>query len=101
MLKTKKKICPPHKYRRRNLSRDKTKKYLVFKCMDCPHYVKTELAVGAEARCYKCDGSLVISARDASEVAKPICVNCRVKSNKTKATEAAVDTLLEEIFKDL
>lgn len=100
-MKDKIEQCPPHKYRRRNISTDKSKPYFVFKCLDCPSYVKTELAVGLEARCYKCNGKYFVTAKHASDVAKPTCPNCVVKSSKTKAVEAEVDSLIEALFKDM
>lgn len=92
-------ICPPHKYRRRNLSKDKDKPYFVFKCLDCPHYIKTELAVGSEARCYKCENKFFITARHASLVAKPSCPNCVRKSSKKREIEEQVDNILDRILK--
>jgi hypothetical protein len=93
--------CPPHRYKRKNISRDKNKPYLVFKCVECPSYIRTELAVGITARCYKCNIPLVITAKQASEVAKPICESCVVKTNKTKKIEAEVDNILDKIFNEL
>lgn len=94
------KKCPPHRYKRKNLTRDAKKEpFLVFKCMECPHYIRTELAAGLEARCYKCNEPFIISAKQASITAKPICEPCIVKSSKTKKLEAEVDSLMDEILK--
>jgi DNA-directed RNA polymerase subunit RPC12/RpoP len=101
MSKKREAICPPHKYRRRNLSKDKDKPYLVFKCMDCPHYIKTDLAVGMEARCYKCNAGFFITAKHASVIAKPTCANCVAKNNKNRAIEEQVDNILDAIMKDM
>jgi|SRR6187401_3083710 len=98
----KNKKCPPHKYKRKNLTRSKSKEpFLVFKCVECPHYVRTELAAGLEARCYKCNKPFNITVKQVSVTAKPICEECIVKSSKTKKLEAEVDTLLDEILKGL
>ena len=101
MKDKKEKICPPHKYRRRNLSKDKNNPYFVFKCMDCPHYMRTEMAVGLEARCYKCNSKFFITAKHASTIAKPTCPNCVNKSSKNRALEEQVDNILDSILKGL
>jgi DNA-directed RNA polymerase subunit M/transcription elongation factor TFIIS len=59
------------------------------------------MAIGVIARCHKCNNLITITAKHASEVAKPICENCVVKTVKRKEIEAEVDNILDKILSEL
>ncbi len=62
-----------HKYKRTDIG--KKGPYIVYKCMDCSHYVAPELLEGREAACPRCDEPYKIEAQHLS-LAIPHCNNC-------------------------
>jgi len=82
-----------HRYRRVNIgSKNKDKKYNVFKCTlpDCPHYLPQEnLIIGRKSICFSCGNSFIIKTKD---FAKAICENCKRSSG-----EVNVENILKDI----
>ena len=101
MSKQEKQNCPPHRYRRRNLTRNKDKApYLVLKCMDCPHHKELSLCVGMPARCYHCNSEFIITGRHLTK-AKIKCDNCIKRRKETIETDMAIIELMNKILSDL
>lgn len=66
-----------HKYKRINLSSDKSKPYKVLACQQpaCNHYITLALGVGKLAECWRCGNPFVID-KISVEHAKPHCHDC-------------------------
>lgn len=68
--------CEVHKYKRIVLSeRTGTE---VFKCVNCPRFLKRELAVGEKSTCWQCGDELTLTMEN-TQYAKPTHVECRGK----------------------
>lgn len=94
-----------HRYRRRNLTRDKSKPpYIVFACLkpNCTHWIEVKMALGKEAECYICGNKFIIGKVELGQ-AKPHCVNCtkgkdgKVKAKQIEVNDEAFNNLLSEI----
>jgi hypothetical protein len=90
-----------HRYKKVDLSRDKTKKYLVYMCVKplCTHYLPMHLALGRECECNICHNIMVITNETlihsgGGPAARPRCDNC-VKKKITQEVEAIADFLKE------
>jgi hypothetical protein len=85
-----------HRYKKVNLSRDKDKKYLVYKCVKplCSHYLPIHLAEGKECECNICYNIMVITKETLTHsggtpAARPRCDNCVRKRIKEEVTAIA------------
>lgn len=95
-------VCPPHKFRRRNLTRSKDKEpYFVYKCIECPHYVPTLDATGVVARCYTCDKEFTVSRKKVYKMAKLRCDDCIKYKPETLKIRDEVDELIEKMMKEI
>lgn len=88
MTVIKTKIKHLHKYKRTNLSTDKLKPYIVFKCIEpyCTHYMKDKLVEGKLCLCNRCDKPMIMD-KVAMTMAKPHCADC----TKSKIKEVKND----------
>jgi formylmethanofuran dehydrogenase subunit E len=83
-----------HKYKKVNLTRDKTKEpYIVYKCLKptCTHYMPIELAEGNLCECNRCGEPMIITRAvlvhsGGKPMAKPHCPNC-IKRRKSQDVE--------------
>lgn len=70
----------------------------VFKCVNCPHYVPTDLIVGRESVCWFCGKTFTISIAR-SKKARPTC-GCKRYETESVAPAGNVDDLLAMIGGD-
>jgi len=97
-----------HKYRLKNLSRDKTKPpYYVYVCIkqDCSHHIRIELIDGKISECNRCDRPFQMSYRklkgtNKKVMERPHCDDCTksrvtVKAVKKEKIKSALDDLSE------
>lgn len=69
------------------------KKKVVFKCLDCAHYLPMpELMIGRESRCHGvCGGTVVYSKDDFQQSLKfPMCGKCRELRKQQKAELSSI-----------
>ena len=85
--------CNLHRYRRKNIG-SKTKPFIVFSCTDCTHYLRPELFVGKEARCFKCEETFVTTNKSKT-MAKVRCDNCI--DTKYKEQNETVEELMARL----
>lgn len=52
--------CTLHKYLLSNIAGAGKPKYLVYKCVKCPHYVQVNLALGRKSECWKCGKEMLV-----------------------------------------
>ena len=78
-----------HRYKKVNLSRDKSKPYLVYQCVKpaCSHYVPMNLAEGKLCECNRCGEPMIITKAvlihsSNKPMAKPHCSNCIKRKNE-------------------
>lgn len=88
-----------HRYKKVNLSRDKDKRYLVYKCTKplCSHYLPMHLAEGKECECNICHNIMVITREvlthsGGAPSARPRCKAC-VKTRVKEDVAAVADFL--------
>lgn len=94
--------CPPHRYKRRNLTKNKNKEpFYVFACVECPSTIRIDMAAGREARCFNCNDTFIITAKQASKMAKLRCDNCIKHKSETLQVKRDIDELLEKILDEI
>ena len=81
-----------HKYRR--VRQGKDKKYIIFKCIEpqCSHFIRKDMIEGKLSSCNSCDSPFIID-KYAMLLAKPKCVSCRTRKDKTK--QVMIDKLTQ------
>ena len=91
-----------HKYKKKNLTKSKDKEpYYVFACVECPSTIRRDLAIGKEARCFKCNQPFLITAKQASRMSRLRCLNCIKHKDDTLKVRRAVDELLDNILDEI
>jgi hypothetical protein len=85
-----------HRYKKVNLSREKDKEYLVYKCVKplCSHYVPIALVEGQMCECNKCSEPMLITKKVLTHssnkpMARPHCPNCIVRKNAKQVAALA------------
>lgn len=96
------KKCPPHRYKRKNLTKTKDKpKYLVYACIECPHFVRKDLVVNKEARCYNCNTLFIVGKKQAIKQSKLRCEDCVKRKPETVKSKRVMDDLLDDLIDDI
>jgi len=94
--------CPPHRYKRRNLTKKKDKKaYLVYQCLDCSHYIRVDMIAGKAARCHNCNSPFIVTSKQAARMAKLRCKNCIKYKDETVKMRNHIDSLLDKIINEM
>lgn len=90
MSKSKTSINHIHRYKRKDLSSDKTKPYVVFACTKpvCTHYIRVDIAEGKMCECNVC-GEPMILDKETITRAKPRCQNCIVRKPRPQIMDIA------------
>ena len=90
-----------HRYKKVNLSRDKDKPYIVYKCTKptCSHYVPLELAEGKLCECNRCNEPMIINKQVLTgssnrPMTLPHCAGCVKRKKGTDANVAAIAEFL-------
>jgi len=65
-----------HTYKRVDIG--KNSPYVVYRCMECPHYLLPYLIEGRKAKCPRCDETYIVK-KDHLNLAMPHCDACTIK----------------------
>lgn len=65
---------PPHKYQK--IAQGKDKSYIIYKCVNCRHFMHESMMIGAEFSCFDCGGRDIVKSKD-DLLQKLKCTQCR------------------------
>jgi len=65
---------PPHRYQK--IAQGKAKDYIIYKCINCRHFMHESMMIGAEFSCFDCDGKDIVRSKE-DLLQRLKCAKCR------------------------